>query len=94
MRGSVVGLIYQKALRLDLNSRDVSPDGALTLMSTDTEVVMHSVLQVHEVWSAVVEIAIGIWLLYRELGAACAMPVAVSFSMFFFFALRFCMPYG
>lgn len=81
MRGSIVGLIYQKALRLDLNCRDVSPDGALTLMSTDTEVAMHSVHQFHEVWSAVVEIAIGIWLLYRELGAACAMPVAVSFSM-------------
>ncbi|KAK2593028.1 hypothetical protein QQS21_009282 [Conoideocrella luteorostrata] len=81
MRGSVIGLIYQKALRLDLHSEDVSPDGALTLMSTDTETVMHCVHQIHEVWAAMLEIAIGIYLIYRQLGAACAMPVAVSFAV-------------
>lgn len=81
MRGSIVGLIYQKSLRLDLNCQDVSPDGALTLMTTDTETVMHGMFMFHEIWGSLVEIAIGIYLLYRQLGSASAMPVGVSFCM-------------
>ena len=79
LRAGIVGLVYRKALRLDLNAPDVSPDAALTLMSTDTEIVLHGVYMFHEIWASFVEIAIGIYLLYRQLGAACAMPIAVCF---------------
>jgi hypothetical protein len=80
MRGSVIGLVYQKSLRLDLTSPEVSPEGALTLVTTDVETISQGVVYLHEIWGALLEIAIGIYLLYRELGAACAMPVALVFG--------------
>lgn len=80
MRGSVIGMIYQKALRLDHTAKDVDPEGALTLASTDVETTMTGAVYIHDIWAAFLEMAIGIYLVYRELGAACAMPVAVVFG--------------
>ncbi|KAJ0323560.1 hypothetical protein Brms1b_001440 [Colletotrichum noveboracense] len=78
LRGSTTALIYQKALRLDLTSPNVSPAGALTLVGTDSEQISQGVNQLHEIWGGLVEIGIGIYLIYRQLGAACAMPVALD----------------
>uniref|UniRef100_L2GAL4 ABC multidrug transporter n=1 Tax=Colletotrichum fructicola (strain Nara gc5) TaxID=1213859 RepID=L2GAL4_COLFN len=69
-----------KALRLDLTSPNVSPAGALTLVGTDSEQISQGVNQLHEIWGGLVEIGIGIYLIYRQLGAACAMPVALVFA--------------
>jgi len=77
MRGSVIALVYQKALRLDLTSPNVSPSGALTLIGTDSETIL-GLMQLHELWSGMLDTGIGIYLIYRELGAACAMPVALA----------------
>ncbi|KAF6834099.1 ABC multidrug transporter [Colletotrichum musicola] len=79
MRGSTTALIYQKALRLDLTSPNVSPSGALTLVGTDSEQISQGIHQLHELWGGLLEIGIGIYLIYRQLGAACAMPVALAF---------------
>jgi ATP-binding cassette, subfamily C (CFTR/MRP), member 1 len=78
MRGSVIALIYQKSLRLNLISPSVSPTAALTLVGTDCETIIQGIVQLHELWGGLLEIGIGIYLLYRELGAACAMPVALA----------------
>jgi ATP-binding cassette, subfamily C (CFTR/MRP), member 1 len=78
MRGSLVSLIYQKSLRLDITSPSVSAEGALTLLGTDTETIGGGIVQLHDLWAGPLEIAVGIYLLYRELGAACAMPVAIA----------------
>ncbi|EXF80647.1 ABC transporter [Colletotrichum fioriniae PJ7] len=78
-RGSTTALVYRKALRLDLTSPNVSPSGALTLVGTDSETISQGITQLHEVWSGLLEIGIGIFLIYRQLGAACAMPVALVF---------------
>ncbi|KAK0370729.1 ABC transporter [Colletotrichum limetticola] len=78
-RGSTTALVYRKALRLDLTSPDVSPSAALTLVGTDSETISQGIMQLHEVWSGLLEIGIGIYLIYRQLGAACAMPVALVF---------------
>ncbi|GKT57765.1 ABC multidrug transporter [Colletotrichum tofieldiae] len=78
-RGSTTALVYRKALRLDLTSPNVSPAGALTLVGTDTETISQGITQLHEVWGGLLEIGIGIYLIYRQLGAACAMPVALVF---------------
>ncbi|OHW98638.1 ABC multidrug transporter [Colletotrichum incanum] len=78
-RGSTTALVYRKALRLDLTSPNVSPSGALTLVGTDTETISQGITQLHEVWGGLLEIGIGIYLIYRQLGAACAMPVALVF---------------
>ncbi|KXJ95019.1 ABC transporter [Microdochium bolleyi] len=79
MKASVTGVIYQKALRLDLRSEGTSHEAAVTLVGTDAHTIIQGLVQLHEVWSAVVEIGIGVYLLYRQLGLACVMPVAVSF---------------
>lgn len=79
MRGSIVGLVYQKALRLDVTLPDVSPEGALTLITTDVENITQGVVYLHDIWGAFVEMAIGIYLIYRQLGSACAMPLAIVF---------------
>ncbi|KAI3540901.1 ABC transporter [Colletotrichum abscissum] len=82
-RGSTTALVYRKALRLDLTSPNVSPSAALTLVGTDSETISQGIMQLHEVWSGLVEIGIGIYLIYRQLGAACAMPVALVFVVLF-----------
>jgi len=81
MRGSIIALLYQKTLRLDLASPSVSPEAALTLASTDSETIIQGIVQLHNVWGGLVEIGVGIYLIYREIGAACAMPVALAFCM-------------
>ncbi|KAK2061509.1 hypothetical protein LY76DRAFT_672896, partial [Colletotrichum caudatum] len=89
-RGSTTALVYRKAPRLDLSSPNVSPSGALTLVGTDAETISHGITHLHEVWGGLLEIGIGVYLIYRQLGAACAMPVVLVFVVLFitaFFAI-------
>lgn len=78
MRGSVVPLTYRKALRLDTTSSNVNPSAALTLVSTDIETITNGIVQLHETWGSLIEIALSIYLIWRQLGAACAMPLALA----------------
>ena len=80
MRGSVISLIYEKSLRLDIASSSVSPEGALTMIGTDGETITQGVVQLHDLWGGILEISIGSYLIYRQIGAACAMPLALAFS--------------
>lgn len=72
IRGSIVTAIYQKTLEVS--------DGAasITLMSTDVERITTGMRYVHELWSNIIEIGIGTYLLERELGVACVAPVIVA----------------
>jgi len=56
MRGSIVPCIYRKTLLLDSSS--VNPAAALTLISTDIETISQGIVQLHEVWAALVEISL------------------------------------
>ncbi|KAI8221422.1 ABC transporter atnG [Colletotrichum sp. SAR 10_99] len=87
LRGSTTALIYQKALRLDLTSPNVSPAGALTLVGTDSEQISQGVNQLHEIWGGLVEIGIGIYLIYRQLGAALANRLEATIILMGFLAL-------
>lgn len=78
MRGSVVPLIYRKALRLDTTSSNVNPSAALTLVSTDIETISNGIVQLHETWGSLIEIALSIYLIWRQLGAAGIMPLALA----------------
>nr|POE50463.1 abc transporter c family member 9 [Quercus suber] len=78
MRASIGGLLYHESLRLDIMSPSVVPTAALTLMSTDIEIIIIGLYQVHEMWAAAIEIAIAMYLVWRQLGAACAMPISVA----------------
>ncbi|KAH8799341.1 putative multidrug resistance protein [Xylogone sp. PMI_703] len=75
LRGILVGLIYNKTL--------ISPDGlnddsaAVTLMSTDIDRIAVAMQSIHEIWGRLIEVAIGMWLLEKQLGAVCVIPIII-----------------
>ncbi|GKZ84302.1 hypothetical protein AnigIFM56816_009624 [Aspergillus niger] len=74
-RGATVALIYDHTMILPDGTRDET--AAVTLMSTDIDMIARSLEQASELWARVVEIAIGIWLLERQLAAVCVAPILV-----------------
>jgi hypothetical protein len=51
-------------------------------MSTDIERIAGGVTQVHETWASIVELAIAIWLIERQLGVAVLVPVGFGICRF------------
>lgn len=80
MRGAVIPMIYRKTLRL--NSSDANPAAALTLISTDIEVITQGIVQMHDVWATLVEIGLATWLLARQVKQAAAVPVGFAFRKY------------
>jgi hypothetical protein len=79
MRGSLIPLVHEKALRLDSSTKTgLNHLGALTLITTDIETIVQGLTQVHETWANLVEIGLFIYLLERQLGAACAVSVGFA----------------
>ncbi|KAL2836011.1 P-loop containing nucleoside triphosphate hydrolase protein [Aspergillus pseudoustus] len=76
IRGAVVSMVYKKACTLDL--KDADPAESVTLMSADIERIVQGWQTMHEMWANVAEISLAIFLLKRELGIACVVPVGVS----------------
>ena len=77
-RGGLISMMFAKTSSLD--SSDFDSAQALTLMSADIERITNGWQTMHEIWASVIEIAIAIYLLERQLGAACAIPIAVAIS--------------
>lgn len=77
-RGAVVSLIYAKTL--EMRSGGVDESAALTLMSTDIDRLAVSLQNLCEIWARIIEMAIGIWLLERELGWVCVPPIVLAIS--------------
>lgn len=78
LRGALFALIYEKSLRLDISSPNVSPMAGITLVGTDVQTIIGGINMMHEIWASMAEIAIATWLIYKELGPACAMPIALA----------------
>ncbi|KAF2200883.1 canalicular multispecific organic anion transporter 1 [Delitschia confertaspora ATCC 74209] len=76
MRGGLISMLYRKATDLSLTS--VDPASSLTLMSADIERITMGMQTMHEIWSNLIEVAVAIYLLQRQLGAACAIPIGVA----------------
>ncbi|KAL6239814.1 hypothetical protein BDW75DRAFT_197446 [Aspergillus navahoensis] len=76
VRGAVVSMVYRKACTLNL--RDADPAESVTLMSADIERIVQGWQTMHEMWANVAEIALAVFLLERELGVACVVPVGVT----------------
>jgi ABC-type nitrate/sulfonate/bicarbonate transport system permease component len=51
-------------------------------MSADVERIVTGMQTAHELWANTVEVTLAIYLLGRELGAACAVPIGVAIGMF------------
>jgi hypothetical protein len=69
-------MVYKKACTLNL--KDADPAESVTLMSADIERIVQGLQTMHEIWANVAEIALAVFLLERELGIACVVPVGVS----------------
>jgi hypothetical protein len=76
MRGGLISMLYGKSTNVQL--KDVDPSSSLTLMSADVERIVTGMQTAHELWSNTLEVVLAIYLLGRQLGAACAVPIAVA----------------
>jgi hypothetical protein len=74
-RGGTVSLIYNRTLQLKADKYDEL--AALTLVSTDLDRLTIRLQSLNEMWARTIEIAIGIWLLERQLGWVCMAPVLI-----------------
>jgi ABC-type multidrug transport system fused ATPase/permease subunit len=74
-RAALAGVIYTKTTQITLPAARDSV--ALTLMSTDVERIRYGLINLHEFWANMIEVAIASWLLYRQLGTAVAAPIVV-----------------
>jgi ATP-binding cassette, subfamily C (CFTR/MRP), member 1 len=76
VRGGLISMIYRKTGVLCL--KDVDPATSMTVMSADIERIVQGWQSMHETWASFVEVGIAIYLLERQLGVACVVPVVVS----------------
>lgn len=76
IRGSLVGVIYAKTLKLQ--SSKAQDSAALTLMSSDVDRISLTAETAYEIWAGIVEAAVGIWLLERQVGWACVVPLILA----------------
>ena len=65
-RGGLVSLIFRKTLELDPAA--VKENAPVTLMTTDMDTIVSSGEVIHELWGSLIDLPIGIWLLYRQVG--------------------------
>lgn len=69
-------MIYQQTTQLTGN--DVKDTTALTLMGTDVERIVESLKSLHETWASIIEVAVALWLLERQVVLACLVPAVIS----------------
>ena len=72
-----MSLIYAKTLTISGDSGELVP---ITLMSTDVDRVAYGLQLVNEIWARLIETGIGIYLLWRQLGAVSVAPVLIVFG--------------
>ncbi|KAJ5598777.1 hypothetical protein N7537_008861 [Penicillium hordei] len=69
VRGGLVTLIFTKVM--DLEASEAKDSAAVTLMSTDVDGVASGLQKIHDIWASVIELGLGVYLLQRQVGAAC-----------------------
>jgi ATP-binding cassette subfamily C (CFTR/MRP) protein 1 len=72
---TIIGLIYNRCLTIKDGEFDDS--AAMTLMSNDADQIMFTADLFHEIWSQTLELCIGTYLLAKELGWTCIVPLAI-----------------
>lgn len=75
----MVSSLYGKTLTL--KTADTQPAAALTLVSTDIETATTGIITLHELWASPIELGVAIYLLNRQLGVACVIPVALAIGI-------------
>lgn len=80
VRGTLTTAVYQKALQMDITASTSAK--TLTLMSADCERITRGLMDLHELWANVIQVAFATWLIETQLGVAWVAPIAVTVSMF------------
>ncbi|KAF2834051.1 hypothetical protein CC86DRAFT_451542 [Ophiobolus disseminans] len=75
VRGMLVTAIYQKTTTVGITAIDNAK--AVTLMGTDAERIVRGLSDFHELWSSIVQVALAVWLLAIQVGAAAVGPAVV-----------------
>ncbi|KAF3102920.1 hypothetical protein TWF706_005048 [Orbilia oligospora] len=78
LRGILMSAVYNKTTQLSIGATNTTD--SVTLMSGDVENLVRGLREIHELWAAIVQIAIATWLLARQLGVACIGPLIVCFA--------------
>jgi hypothetical protein len=78
MRGGLISMLYSRTAKLSITA--VDPSASMILMSADIERITTGWQTFNDMWASLIEIALAIFLLERQLGAACAVPIAVAIS--------------
>ncbi|KAI8624704.1 putative ABC multidrug transporter [Xylariaceae sp. FL1651] len=73
-RSMLITETYIKATKARIDAGD--DNAAVTLMSTDIERISMGFLSLHETWVSLIQVSLAGWLLYNQLGAAFAAPIA------------------
>jgi ATP-binding cassette, subfamily C (CFTR/MRP), member 1 len=66
-------LIFKKSLELD--AKEAKDNDAVTLMSTDIEGIASGIKDMHEIWASIIELAVPVYLLARQVGPACFLVI-------------------
>lgn len=74
-------MIYDQTI--DMTAANLTDSAAITLMGTDVERIVANLKNLHEAWASIIEVGIAIWLLERELGIACFIPLVISLGKSF-----------
>jgi ATP-binding cassette subfamily C (CFTR/MRP) protein 1 len=75
LRGSLVSLLYLKTLTSP--PKGLSERASVTLMSVDVDGITSAAPNAHEVWASPVEIGVAVWLLQRQIGVICVVPLSI-----------------
>jgi ATP-binding cassette subfamily C (CFTR/MRP) protein 1 len=75
LRGALVSLLYVKTLTSSPQS--LNKKAPVTLMSVDVDGITSAAPNFHEMWASPVEIGVAIWLLQRQLGVMCVVPLSI-----------------
>ena len=76
IRAVLVTELFQKTESLVANQ--ATNTDSITLMSTDVERISKGIKHAHEIWATVIETAIALYLLERQVGAIAVVPVGVA----------------
>lgn len=60
---------------MDLDTTSAKEAAAVTLMSTDVDGIASGIQEMHEIWASILELAVAVYLLERQIGPACFLVV-------------------
>ncbi|TDZ74872.1 ABC transporter atnG [Colletotrichum trifolii] len=75
-RAGLISMIFKQTIALKAD--ELKDGAAVTLMGTDVEQIVIAFGMFHEVWAAVVEVGIAVFLLERQIAVASVVPVVIS----------------